>query len=382
MKLQPLVMHLVYRLDFGGLETLLVECVNRMPAEKYRHIIVCLTDFSEFSKKISRHDVEILSLHKQPGWGLKSHVDFWWLCKKWKPQILHTYNLPTIEYTFTGFFAGVPIRIHAEHGRDINDPEGKIWKYKVLRKLLKPLIDYFVPVSIELKNWLSTAIGVPQRKIRLINNGVDLQRFHLKTAPPVHLEKTENLPAQLFVIGTVGRIQEVKNHVALIDAFVLLRKNFPEMKESLRLMIIGDGPLLNALKEKVAREDLREFVSLPGARDDIPEILNTMSLFAMSSLAEGTPVVMLEAMASSLPVVATDVGGIPDLLQHGVTGQLVERANVPALAQAMGCYLRTPELLQQHGTAARRWVESHYSLEAMLGEYLSLYDQSCAEKLH
>jgi glycosyltransferase involved in cell wall biosynthesis len=91
---------------------------------------------------------------------------------------------------------------------------------------------------------------------------------------------------------------------------------------------------------------------------------------------------MLEAMASSLPVVATDVGGIPDLLQHGVTGQIVERANVPALAQAIGRYLLAPELLQLHGAAARRRVETHYSLEAMLGEYVSLYDQSCAEKLH
>jgi sugar transferase (PEP-CTERM/EpsH1 system associated) len=231
MKLQPLVLHLVYRLDFGGLETLLVECVNRMPAEKFRHVIVCLTDFSDFSKRISRHDVEIFSLQKQPGWGVKSHADFWRLCKKLKPQILHTYNLPTIEYSFTGFFAGVPIRIHAEHGRDINDPEGKIWKYKVLRKILKPFIDYFVPVSIELKDWLTTVVGVPQRKIRLINNGVDLRRFQFKTAASDNFLWTEKSLTDCFVIGTVGRIQEVKNHAALIDAFVLLRENFPEMRD-------------------------------------------------------------------------------------------------------------------------------------------------------
>ncbi|MGZ3240322.1 MAG: glycosyltransferase, partial [Burkholderiaceae bacterium] len=157
----PLVVHLIYRLDFGGLETLLAECVNRMPAHKYRHAIVCLTDYTDFAKKITQPGVEIFALHKAPGLGLGTHAKLWKLLRKLRPTILHTYNLAAIEYAFTATLAGVPIRIHAEHGRDASDPEGKNRKHNLLRRWLVPFIDCYIPVSGDLQKWLKNVVGVP-----------------------------------------------------------------------------------------------------------------------------------------------------------------------------------------------------------------------------
>jgi sugar transferase (PEP-CTERM/EpsH1 system associated) len=384
MKTTPLVVHLIYKLDFGGLETLLVDSVNRMPVEKYRHAIICLTDYTEFSKKITRPDVQIFALNKPPGLGLETHLNIWKLLRRLRPSILHTYNLSAIEYTLAASLAGVPVRVHAEHGRDATDPEGKNWKHNLLRRCLIPLIDYFVPVSADLQRWLSQAIRVPAAKNKLIQNGVDTKKFRPATTNGGALHG-RHFPENYFVIGTVGRIQDVKNHRALIDAFIQLRALLPQQQDRLRLAIIGDGPLLPALRACVADAGLNEYVWLPGARDDIAHIMQTFSLFAMSSIAEGTPVVLLEAMATGLAVVASKVGGIPELVIDGTTGSLVDAYakqtfDAQAFALAISAYVQAPELLLQHGTAGRTRVEKIYSIEAMLASYMEMYDALLAAK--
>lgn len=375
----PLVVHLIYRLDFGGLETLLAQCVNRMPAHKYRHAIVCLTDYSDFSKKITRPDVAIFALHKRPGLGLETHAAIWRLLRRLQPSILHTYNISTLEYAATALLAGVPVRVHAEHGRDAGDPNGTNWKYNFLRRMLRPVVDKFVPVSDDLKRWFTETIKVPDTKNLLINNGVDTSQFISR--PERRAPATAaHFPENCFVIGTVGRIQDVKNHAGLVDAFIQFRALLPSHKERLRLVIIGDGPLLPGLKAKVRDAGLNDLVWLPGARDDIAELLQTFSVFAMTSIAEGTPVVLLEAMASGLPVVATKVGGMPEVIIDQVTGQLVPVSDAPAFARALSVYLLAPELATQHGAAGRAQIERKYSIEAMLEAYTGLYDALRAAK--
>ncbi len=374
----PLVVHLIYRLDFGGLETLLAECVNRMPADKYRHAIVCLTDYTEFAKKITKPGVEIFSLHKPPGLGLGTHLKIWKLLRKLRPAILHTYNLSAIEYTVVATLAGVPIRIHAEHGRDASDTDGKNRKHNLLRRLLIPFIDYFVPVSGDLQHWLKTTIGVPDAKNLLVNNGVDTESFGPNRHPTQ--EKPWAVPAGSFVIGTVGRIQDIKNHQCLIDAFIHLQALMPTHKARLRLAIVGDGPLLPAIKEKVAAAGISDSVWLPGSRTDIADIMQTFSVFALTSIAEGTPVVILEAMSTGLPVVATRVGGLPEVVMENVTGLLVPSSDPEAFASAVAKYLQQPDLAAQHGKAGRERVEQRYSIAAMLSAYMRLYDSLYATK--
>jgi sugar transferase (PEP-CTERM/EpsH1 system associated) len=369
---QPvLVVHLIYRLDFGGLETLLVDCINRMPAARYRHAIVCLTGYTDFADKITQPGVELYALDKAPGLGLGTHLALWKLLRRLRPAILHTYNLSAVEYNLTAALAGVPIRVHAEHGRDAGDPQGLNRKHNALRRLMAPFVDRYIPVSGDLQRWLSAVVGIPDAKNLLINNGVDTAHFHPGAPHP-----------EQFVIGTVGRVQDVKNQAALVDAFIALRAMLPGEHQRLRLVIVGDGPLRARLEEQVNAAGIADVVTLAGARTDIAELMRSFSVFALSSIAEGTPVTLLEAMACALPVVSTAVGGIPELVQDGVTGTLVPAGDSAALAAALASYAQDASLAARHGAAGRERIEKNNSVSAMVAAYAALYDALRKTKLN
>jgi len=373
---RPLVVHLTYSLDVGGLETLLVDCINRMPPERYRHAVVCLTRYTDFAKRITQPGVELYALGKPPGLGLGTHLAFWKLMRRLRPAILHTYNLSALEYNLSGALAGIPVRIHAEHGRDASDPHGLNPKHNFLRRRLAPFIDCFIPVSEDLRRWLGEKVGIPAEQTLFIRNGVDTERFAAAAASQASPWGPDDI-----VIGTVARIQDVKNHCGLIEAFARLRELEPSLRERLRLSIVGDGPLMGAVREQVASLGLQDVVWLPGARADVAALLHGFSLFALPSLAEGTPVSMLEAMACGLPVVASKVGGIPEVVTDGVEGSLVPVQDTEALARTLASYVRDPALRRQRGEAARARVEAAFSMRAMLAEYGKLYDRLCRQKI-
>ncbi|MDB5796071.1 MAG: glycosyl transferase group 1 protein [Noviherbaspirillum sp.] len=379
MNTPPLILHVLYRLDFGGLETMLVERINRMPANKYRHAIVSLTDYTDFSKKITKPGVELFSLHKPPGMALATHLKLWKLLRHLKPAIVHTYNLSAVEYGITAALAGVPARISGSHGRDASDPEGRNRKHNLLRRMMIPFYHCCYSNSADLMEWNKKVIGVPDSKNRLLPNGIDIDKF--KPGPhPGRDAEFGAFPEDSFVIGTVGRVQDVKDHAGLVDAFLILLKMLPEKRTQLRLAIVGDGPLLPAIKEKIASAGIADLVWLPGARTDIPQVLRTFSVFALSSIAEGTPGAALEAMATRLPVVATRVGGAPEVVGENVTGMLVPPRNPEILAAALARYVEQPAVAAQHGAAGLERVTKKYSMAAMLAGYTSMYDALCDTK--
>jgi sugar transferase (PEP-CTERM/EpsH1 system associated) len=285
--------------------------------------------------------------------------------------------LSAIEYTVAAALAGVPVRVHAEHGREATDPEGKNPKHNLLRRLLIPFVDVYVPVSGDLQRWLKEVVRIPDKKNLLVNNGVDTARF--APAAPSSM-RPHPFPPNCFVIGTVGRIQDVKNQRALVDAFLRLLDLLPSQRERLRLAIVGDGPLMPAIREKVSAAGIADLVWLPGARSDVAEIMRSFSVFALPSIAEGTPVTILEAMSTGLPVVATRVGGIPEVVVDGATGALVPSGDVEALANALARYAGEQALAVEHGIAGRKRVEQTYSLNGMLTAYAQLYDKLRARK--
>jgi len=374
----PLIIHLIYRLDFGGLETLMVERINRMPAERYRHAVVCLSGFNpEFAKKISKPGVQVHDLAKQPGLSLHTHAALWRLLRKLQPAVLHSYNLSAIEYAPAALLAGVPVRVNGAHGRDHDDPHGTNRKHNFLRRLMLPFYDVCYANSAAMEVWNREVIGVPGHKSRMLGNGIDADRFR----PRAEGEARGHFDADAIVIGSVGRVQHVKDHATLIDAFLLLRARQPALRERLRLAIIGDGPLLEKMRSKAAAAGLADAVWLPGARTDVPDILRSFDIFAMSSIAEGTPGSALEAMASALPVVGTRVGGIPEVIDDGVTGTLVPPSDPAALAAALEPYVASPELARRHGNAGRDRVQRKYSMSAMVAAYQGLYDTLCERKI-
>ncbi|QGZ40599.1 sugar transferase (PEP-CTERM/EpsH1 system associated) [Pseudoduganella flava] len=378
----PLIVHLIYRLDFGGLETLLVERINRMPAACYRHAIVCLTDANPaFAQKLARPDVAIHALHKKAGLALGTHVTLWRLLRRLRPAVLHSYNLSAVEYGPVALLAGVPVRINGAHGRDADDPHGTNRKHNALRRLMVPFYDCCYANSAAMEAWNRTVIGVPEHKSTLLANGIDAERFRPRATDDGFAADGCPYGREHIVIGTVGRIQAVKDHATLVDAFALLRARLQRQRGQLRLVIAGDGPLLETLRAKVAAAGLQDVVWLPGARTDVPQILRGLDVFAMSSIAEGTPGSALEAMASALPVVGTRVGGIPEVVDNGVTGFLVPPVDPEAMAAALEQYVLSPELAAQHGAAGRERVLRRYSMTAMVAAYQGLYDSLCERKI-
>ena len=376
----PLVVHLIYRLDCGGLENLLVERINRMAPQCYRHAIVCLTGYTAFARRIGRPDVTLHALDKPAGAAPGTHLHLWRLLRRLQPAILHTYNLSALEYAPAALLAGVPIRINGAHGRDAADPLGRNPRHRLLRRLMLPFYDHCYSNSADLLTWARTEIGVPVHKSRLLPNGIDTDRYRPPRAGdpagPLH----RYFGAGMLVIGSVGRIEAVKDHASLVRAFALLVARRPDLAPRLRLAIVGDGPLLPALRAQVAVAQLAHCVWLPGARADVAELLRELAVFALPSLAEGTPGAALEAMASGLAVVGSAVGGVGEVVADGATGLLVPAADSHALAAALERYADAPALLARHGAAARARVLQHYAMDAMVAAYQALYDELCERK--
>ena len=370
-----LIAHVIHRLDFGGLENGLVNLINRIPQERYHHAIICMTDYSDFAKRITNPAVSLHALHKKDGKDPSVYLRLWRMLRQLKPHIVHTRNLSALEAGVVAWFAGVPGRVHGEHGRDSYDIDGSNKKYLLLRRLCQPFIQRYIPLSRDLETWLMGAVKIPKSKIRQIYNGVDSERFCAPDGGRASLPLDGFAGADQLVLGTVGRIQEVKDQLTLVRAVASLASRSDEYRQRLRLMIVGDGPMFKEVETLVHEKGVADITWLSGARDDIPELLQALDLFVLPSKAEGISNTILEAMATGLPVIATDVGGNPELVVAGETGSLVPAQDSEAMATAIEAYLKTVEKLNQHGQAGRLRVEKKFSMDAMVNAYLAVYDE-------
>lgn len=371
----PLIAHLVHRLEMGGLENGLINLINTMPPERYRHAIICLDGHGPFAERIARDGVQIIDLHKRAGKDWRHYLRLYQVLKHLQPALLHTRNLSTIEGQLLAAAAGLRLRIHGEHGRDLQDPDGSNRRYRVLRRLLKPLIGHFIAVSRDLHDWLIEYIGVAPQQVTHICNGVDTVQFHPRLGPRAAVGPPGFIGERCFVIGSVGRMAAVKDHLTLVRAFVLLSKANELAGQQLRLIIAGDGVCRQQCLDLLQQAGLAHLAWLPGARDDIAALLRSFDVFVLPSCAEGASNTILEAMASGLPVVATSVGGNPELVHNGWNGALAPAGQPALLADAIRPYQRVPGLAALHGGRGRRRVIEHHSLEAMSKAYLAVYDR-------
>jgi sugar transferase (PEP-CTERM/EpsH1 system associated) len=364
----------------GGLENGLVNLINRIPAERFRHAIICLTDYSAFRRRIQRDDVPVFTLNKPPGNSPVLHFKLWRLLMQLRPDIVHTRNLAALEGTLPAALAGVPVRVHGEHGRDVDDLDGHNTRRQIMRRLFKPFVHHYIAVSRDLESYLQQKVGVPPSRVAQIYNGVDSERFHPAGERREEVPRAGFTRTGDFVIGTVGRMQDVKDQLTLARAFVRLMQGIPGAEQRLRLVMIGDGPLRERVRVLLANAGVEQFAWLPGERDDVPRIMRSFDLFVLPSLAEGISNTILEAMASGLPVLATAVGGNPELIEPGVTGTLVPRNDAESMARAMRAYVESAELCRRQGSEARRAVDRRFGMEAMVNAYMAVYDQLLATK--
>jgi sugar transferase (PEP-CTERM/EpsH1 system associated) len=371
---RPLVVHVVFRFDVGGLENGVVNLINHMPADAYRHVIIALTEITDFRQRIVHDNVRFISLHKPPGHLFSLYPHLFRLFRELKPSIVHSRNLAALEVTVPAWAAGVPVRIHGEHGRDVGDLDGSNKKYQWVRRLFSPFISHFVALSRDLEDYLVGRVGIQARKVVQIYNGVDASRFH----PAEELPFIAGCPfrrPEHWLVGTVGRMQAVKDQTLLARAFIRALELAPALKTRLRLVMVGDGPLRAEAQGLLDAAGIAELSWLPGERHDVPDILRGLDCFVLPSLAEGISNTILEAMASGLPVIATRVGGNPELVDEGRTGEMVPASDREKMAQAIVGYATNPERARTAGKAGRAMIERRFSMAAMVSAYQGLYDR-------
>jgi sugar transferase (PEP-CTERM/EpsH1 system associated) len=372
---RPLVLHVVYRFDVGGLENGIVNLLNGMPASAYRHAIVALTDVTDFKLRVKRSDVEFYSLHKPPGHGFWLYPALYRLFRQLKPAVVHSRNMAALEVVVPAWAARVPVRIHGEHGRDVSDLDGTKRRYQWLRRVYRPFVDHYIALSRDLADYLIRKVKVAPAHVTQVYNGVDAVRFHPAGAARAPIPGCPFAAPAHWLIGTVGRMQTVKDQLNLARAFVRALVLAPELRPSLRLVMVGDGPLRAQSQAILDEAGAGALAWLPGERSDVADIMRGLDAFALPSLAEGVSNTILEAMASGLPVIATAVGGNPDLVRAGETGELVPAADPEALAEAIVRLARDPARAAALGQAGRRDAEERFSMQAMVSAYQGLYDR-------
>ncbi|MGD9773062.1 TIGR03088 family PEP-CTERM/XrtA system glycosyltransferase [Diaphorobacter sp.] len=368
------IVHVVYGFGVGGLENVIVQLINRLPAARFEHVVLALTTVSEFRQRIVHPDVRFIALHKPPGHAIALYPRLYRQLRQLRPQVLHTCNLAALEVVPLAWLARVPLRVHAEHGWDAHDPHGRNPRYQRLRRLYRPFVSHYVAVSRDLDDYLGLAVGVPPRRRSLIANGVDTDTFAPAHGARQAVPGCPFQPGWHWLVGTVGRLQTVKNQPLLARAFVRALRENPAMRDTARLVIVGEGPLRAEVEQVLAGAGMADLAWLPGARHDVADVLRSLDLFVLPSQAEGTSCTLQEAMACGLPVVATAVGGTPDLVREGVTGHLVAPDDEVALARALVQAFSCPGDAARQGRAARDEAVQRFGLRGMLRQYQQLFD--------
>lgn len=360
---EPLgVMHVVLALDVGGLERNVVNQVREGAKLGQRVSIVCLERPGVLAARAEALGARVVSLDKGPGIrpGVVRHLRA--AIQTVRPDVLHTHQVGTLFYTGLACLIGpTSLIVHTEHGREKYD---RRWKTRWLGRLAGRFAARFYCLTNDMAEWVGSHRIVPRWKIRVIRNGIDTDCYRAP-GDTASVRASLGIPADAPVIGTVGRLNEIKRQDLLLRAFARLRCPGP----AAHLLLVGDGPLRAELEQLAKELGVVDRVHFAGYQDHTPPYLHAMQVFALTSRSEGMPQALLEACVAGVPVVASRVGGIPEVVEHDRTGLLCEPGDEGTLVSALESLLGSPELRRRLAAAAHDRVESAFSVARMAAEY-------------
>lgn len=359
------IMQVVLSLSPGGTERLVIEICRRLqPA--IESVVCCLDRRGDWSEELTSQGIPVYALSRTPGFHPSLGRQIAKLAARYAVDALHCHHYSPYVYGLvaTMLMRGVGL-VFTEHGR-LSDqaPSGK---RRVVNPLFGRLPGEIFAVCHDLKRHM-VAEGFSDHRVGVIHNGIDI-------GPSIRLEDREHARRELgldedhFVIGSVGRLDTVKDFGSLIAAFAGVRAG----RSNWRLVLIGGGPEDDALRQAARAHGVEHAVVFAGFRSDARRMLAAFDLFANSSTHEGISLTVLEAMAAELPVVATRVGGNPETVEHGATGLLVPPRSPQALAEALSSLAVSSEQRRAMGCAGRLRAKQHFTIERMLDSYLTAY---------
>ena len=361
------ILHVLHSFSVGGLENGVINLINNSNEQHFIHEICCVTRSGAAESRLTR-SIKTHEMNKINGNDWRMIPKLAKLIGEANPDIVHTRNWGTIDGIVAAKIRSVPLIIHGEHGWNIDDPLGRNFKRRMVRRILSgAAVDRFVAVSEDIRRWMIDSIGIKDSKITKILNGVDTKRFCPGNKNGAR--RALGFSEKDVLIGTVGRLDPIKDQQLLLQAF----SNLESVEKTLRLIIIGDGPerkTLESIRETLCCKDRIVFL---GERNEVERILPVLDVFVLPSKNEGMSNTILEAMAVGLPIVATSVGGNPELVTHGKTGLLFRSGGVKDLVEALEFYVAHGEERKVHGANGRNEAEKRFSLGRMVKEYESLY---------
>lgn len=367
-------MHLIHRLDVGGLENGLVNVINNMDSAKFNHAIIAVTEITSFSNRIKREDVELIALNHPGGQTSKQFPKLFRILRQLQPSVFHTRNLATLEFQLVASTRRKLFRIHGEHGWDMNNLNGENLNHLRLRKIMRRFTDLQIALSTHTAQYLLDQVGVSKNRLRKICNGVDVDKFKPQLPKPAEWDQKIN-PGD-FVIGTVGRLTAVKNQALLIRAFAQLLQSLDvRAGKELKLVLVGDGPLEIELSHLARDLKISDHVWFAGQRNDIPQFMSSMDVFVLPSHSEGISNSILEAMAAGAVLVATAVGGNPELIEPGQGFLFTDNSQdelVKILTDLYGARLEN----NQFRAYNRQVAIEKYSLRTMVDNYQRCYEEA------
>jgi sugar transferase (PEP-CTERM/EpsH1 system associated) len=366
------ILHVISSFNIGGLENGIVNLINGSDTNIFTHHICCIKSTGRASGRLNKK-IRIFEMQKKEGNDITIIFKIVKLIKMLRPDIVHTRNWGSIDGIYSARIAGTPVIIHGEHGWNIDDPIGKNYRRRMARRIISPMVTSFIVVSEDMKNWLINSIGIKRSKVKKIINGVDTAKFRPVTENALDLNF--KLKRGEITIGTVGRLDPIKNHDLLIKAFDKINSKY-----KMKLVIVGKGPERKHLENLKNKLSCRDRIVFMGERSNINEILRNWDIFVLPSKNEGMSNTILEAMATGLPIIASKVGGNPELVSDGMTGLLISNGNIEDLRRAVVYYLDHPDKIKTHGERARIKTESRFSLKKMVEEYRNLYTSLCISK--
>lgn len=361
------ILYIIPNLEVAGAEQHLINLVSNLDKQRFEVLICCIKKPGRLGELFKERGGNVVCLERRSIYDLRIMTDIHRLIKRNGFDIIHTY-LFGFHY-----LAGIPARLCGTPVVISSRREIAVWKkwhHRFLENLGNRFTNKVIACSEAAREFAVQSENLPEEKILTIYNGVDLEKFSPRPQSACILEEF-GFGKEDKIIGMVTKFASVKDHKTLLKAVNEIRKIYPRIK----CLLVGDGLLKESVELEVESLKLGNNIIFPGKRDDIARILSIMDVFMLTSLVEGLPNTILEAMACGLPVVATNVGGIPEVVKNGKSGILVEPRDYRAIADAVMRLLENVSLRKEMGRRGREIVERKFGLDRMIEDYENLYLQ-------
>jgi len=365
---RPTICHVIHALGVGGAEVL-VDQMLRLLSDEFRCVVAVLDDIGEIGERLKQDGFTVEHLHRQPGIDRGCAKRLREFADRKGAKILHAHQYtPFFQSMLSrGLYGRRPV-VFTEHGRHFPDLPSR--RRAVVNRLLLRRCDRLIGCGGAVRQALIDNEGLPQSRVEVIYNGADLRKLSQPSAGARERIRAEfGYAATDFVAVLVARLHELKDHQTALRAIDAARRQIP----GLRLLLAGDGNQRSAIEQTIRDRGLAQTVRLAGTREDVADLLAASDVFLMSSISEGIPLTVIEAMAAGRPVISTAVGGLPELVEHGVTGFLAPSRDHASLAASLIELHCRPDLRKRMADVAAQRAREKFSLDGMLNSYREVY---------